>query len=55
MLSQVQELQTAVEELKSRYATALNENERIIEDKSLEVDQVSFGVIKRVSKHALGH
>ncbi|KAM9009068.1 LOW QUALITY PROTEIN: protein BCAP [Ara ararauna] len=52
--NQVQELQTAMEELKSRYATALNER-RIIEDKSLEVDQVSFGVIKHVSKHAVGH
>ncbi|KAM9542982.1 LOW QUALITY PROTEIN: protein BCAP [Guaruba guarouba] len=36
--NQVQELQTAMEELKSRCATALNER-RIIEDKSLEVDQ----------------
>ncbi|NXD71312.1 ODF2L protein, partial [Eolophus roseicapillus] len=40
----VQELQTAVEELKSRYATALNENKRIIEHKSLEVDQVRDNV-----------
>ncbi|KAM6124172.1 LOW QUALITY PROTEIN: protein BCAP [Pterocles gutturalis] len=38
--NQVQKLQTAVEELKSRYETVLNEN-RITENKCLEVDEVS--------------
>ncbi|NXE75048.1 ODF2L protein, partial [Cochlearius cochlearius] len=36
----VQKLQTAVEELKSRYETVLNENKRITENKCLEVDKV---------------
>ncbi|NWH19177.1 ODF2L protein, partial [Grus americana] len=36
----VQKLQTAVEELKSRYETVLNENKRITESKCLEVDKV---------------
>ncbi|NXR03286.1 ODF2L protein, partial [Sagittarius serpentarius] len=36
----VQKLQTAVEELKSRYETVLNENKRITENKYLEVDKV---------------
>ncbi|NXO55851.1 ODF2L protein, partial [Aramus guarauna] len=36
----VQKLQTAVEELKSRYETVLNENKRITENKCLEVDEV---------------
>ncbi|NXK07169.1 ODF2L protein, partial [Herpetotheres cachinnans] len=36
----VQKLQTAVEELKSRYATVLNENKRITENKCLKVDKV---------------
>ncbi|NXE21629.1 ODF2L protein, partial [Ardeotis kori] len=36
----VQKLQTAVEELKSRYETVLNENERITENKCLEDDEV---------------
>ncbi|KAM6262915.1 protein BCAP [Spheniscus humboldti] len=39
--NQVQKLQTAVEELKSRYETVLNENKRITENKCLEVDKVS--------------
>ncbi|XP_027644112.2 protein BCAP [Falco peregrinus] len=38
--NQVQKLQTAVEELKSRYATVLNENKRITENKCLKVDKV---------------
>ncbi|XP_030352190.1 protein BCAP isoform X2 [Strigops habroptila] len=42
--NQVQELQIAAAELKSRYATVLNENKRIIEDKSLEVDKVRDNV-----------
>ncbi|XP_064311519.1 protein BCAP [Phalacrocorax carbo] len=37
--NQVQKLQTAVEELKSRYETVLNENKRITENKCLEVDK----------------
>ncbi|XP_072724545.1 protein BCAP isoform X1 [Ciconia boyciana] len=37
--NQVQKLQTAVEELKSRYDTVLNENKRITESKCLEVDK----------------
>ncbi|NXN38276.1 ODF2L protein, partial [Rhinoptilus africanus] len=36
----VQKLQTAVEELKSRCGTVLNENKRITENKCLEVDKV---------------
>ncbi|NXL06184.1 ODF2L protein, partial [Mesembrinibis cayennensis] len=36
----VQILQTAVEELKSRYETVLNENKRITENKCLEVGKV---------------
>ncbi|NXX16923.1 ODF2L protein, partial [Podargus strigoides] len=36
----VQKLQTAVEELKFRYETVLNENKRITENKCLEVDKV---------------
>ncbi|NXT58393.1 ODF2L protein, partial [Pluvianellus socialis] len=36
----VQQLQTAVEELKSRCGTVLNENKRITENKCLEVDKV---------------
>ncbi|NWR63277.1 ODF2L protein, partial [Bucorvus abyssinicus] len=36
----VQNLQTAVEELKSRYETVLNENKRMTENKCLEVDKV---------------
>ncbi|KAF1660381.1 Protein BCAP, partial [Aptenodytes patagonicus] len=36
----VQKLQTAVEELKSRYETVLNENKRITENKCLEVDKL---------------
>ncbi|NXL26775.1 ODF2L protein, partial [Glaucidium brasilianum] len=36
----VQKLQTAVEELKSKYETVLNEKKRITEDKCLEVDKV---------------
>ncbi|NXV49107.1 ODF2L protein, partial [Uria aalge] len=36
----VQKLQTAVEELKSRCGTVLNENKRVIENKCLEVDKV---------------
>ncbi|NXS62627.1 ODF2L protein, partial [Brachypteracias leptosomus] len=36
----VQKLQTAVEELKSRYETVLNENKRITENKCLKVDKV---------------
>ncbi|KAM6080563.1 protein BCAP [Theristicus caerulescens] len=39
--NQVQILQTAVEELKSRYETVLNENKRITENKCLEVGKVS--------------
>ncbi|KAM9283278.1 protein BCAP [Morus bassanus] len=39
--NQVQKLQIAVEELKSRYETVLNENKRITENKCLEVDKVS--------------
>ncbi|KAK4820064.1 hypothetical protein QYF61_019006, partial [Mycteria americana] len=35
----VQKLQTAVEELKSRYDTVLNEDKRITENKCLEVDK----------------
>ncbi|XP_027670267.2 protein BCAP [Falco cherrug] len=38
--NQVQKLQTAVEELKSRYATVLNENKRITENKCLKADKV---------------
>ncbi|XP_075364575.1 protein BCAP isoform X2 [Mycteria americana] len=38
--NQVQKLQTAVEELKSRYDTVLNEDKRITENKCLEVDKV---------------
>ncbi|XP_040467198.1 protein BCAP [Falco naumanni] len=38
--NQVQKLQTAVEELKSRYATVLTENKRITENKCLNVDKV---------------
>ncbi|KFR00359.1 Outer dense fiber protein 2-like, partial [Nipponia nippon] len=38
--NQVQILQTAVEELKSRYETVLNENKRITENKCLEVGKV---------------
>ncbi|KFP44213.1 Outer dense fiber protein 2-like, partial [Chlamydotis macqueenii] len=38
--NQVQKLQTAVEELKSRYEIVLNENERITENKCLENDKV---------------
>ncbi|XP_075364574.1 protein BCAP isoform X1 [Mycteria americana] len=37
--NQVQKLQTAVEELKSRYDTVLNEDKRITENKCLEVDK----------------
>ncbi|XP_074954158.1 protein BCAP [Phalacrocorax aristotelis] len=37
--NQVQKLQTAVEELKSRYETVLNENKRITENKCLQVDK----------------
>ncbi|XP_056212538.1 protein BCAP [Falco biarmicus] len=37
--NQVQKLQTAVEELKSRYATVLNENKRITENKCLKADK----------------
>ncbi|NXE89330.1 ODF2L protein, partial [Menura novaehollandiae] len=36
----VQKLQIAVEELKSRYETVLNENKKITENKCLEVDEV---------------
>ncbi|NXJ61255.1 ODF2L protein, partial [Rostratula benghalensis] len=36
----VQKLQTAVEELKSRCGTVLNDNERIIENECLQVDEV---------------
>ncbi|NWT53849.1 ODF2L protein, partial [Erythrocercus mccallii] len=36
----VQKRQTAVEELKSRYETVLNENKKITENKSLEADKV---------------
>ncbi|NWW78389.1 ODF2L protein, partial [Climacteris rufus] len=36
----VQELQIAVEELKSRYETILNENKKITENKCLEADKV---------------
>ncbi|NXT82264.1 ODF2L protein, partial [Zapornia atra] len=36
----VQKLQTAVEELKSKYEIVLNENKRITENKHLEVDMV---------------
>ncbi|XP_065531651.1 protein BCAP isoform X1 [Lathamus discolor] len=50
--NQVQGLQTSVEELKSRYATALNENKRIIEDKSLEVDQEEYSATS-VGSHSL--
>ncbi|NWX24363.1 ODF2L protein, partial [Aegotheles bennettii] len=46
----VQKLQTAIEELKSRSDTVLNENKRITENKCLEVDKVSFTVTKHVSK-----
>uniref|UniRef100_A0A8C3K4D8 Outer dense fiber of sperm tails 2 like n=1 Tax=Calidris pygmaea TaxID=425635 RepID=A0A8C3K4D8_9CHAR len=38
--NQVRKLQTAVEELKSRCGTVLNENKRITENKCLEVDKV---------------
>ncbi|KAM6327580.1 protein BCAP [Podargus strigoides] len=38
--NEVQKLQTAVEELKFRYETVLNENKRITENKCLEVDKV---------------
>ncbi|XP_075012306.1 protein BCAP [Calonectris borealis] len=37
--NQVQKFQTAVEELKSRYESILHENERITENKCLEVDK----------------
>ncbi|NXY13329.1 ODF2L protein, partial [Atrichornis clamosus] len=36
----VQKLQIAVEELKSRYETVLNENKKITENKCLEIDEV---------------
>ncbi|NXF06584.1 ODF2L protein, partial [Smithornis capensis] len=36
----VQNLQIAIEELKSRYETVLNENKKITENKHLEVDKV---------------
>ncbi|NXI59112.1 ODF2L protein, partial [Chloroceryle aenea] len=46
----VQKLQTAVEELKSRYETVFNENKRITENKCFEVKKVSLAVINHVSK-----
>ncbi|KAM6065883.1 protein BCAP isoform 2-T5 [Chlamydotis macqueenii] len=50
--NQVQKLQTAVEELKSRYEIVLNENERITENKCLENDKEGDSVTS-VSSHSL--
>lgn len=55
MLSQVQKRQIAVEELKSRYKTVLNENKKITENKCLEADKVSFSVVKNVSNNSVEH
>ncbi|NXV83859.1 ODF2L protein, partial [Atlantisia rogersi] len=47
----VQKLQTAVEELKSKYEIVLSENKRMTENKCLEVDMVSFNIIKHELEH----
>ncbi|NWH57402.1 ODF2L protein, partial [Geococcyx californianus] len=49
----VQKLQTAMEELKSRYGTILNGNKRVTEKKCLEVDTVKGK--KKAELKELGH
>ncbi|KGL93080.1 Outer dense fiber protein 2-like, partial [Charadrius vociferus] len=46
--NQVQKLQTAVEELKSRCGIVLNESKRITENKCLEVDKVELKQLEHV-------